>query len=36
MNYKEEIIKKVNSIESSAMLKYIYAVITTYLKSRGF
>lgn len=33
--YREKIIEMVNRIESKSTLKYIYAVITAYLKSRG-
>ena len=34
--YKEKIIEMVNDISNKSTLKYIYIVISTYLKSRGF
>jgi hypothetical protein len=33
--YKEEIIKLINGIENLGVLKYIYEIVKTYLKSRG-
>lgn len=35
-DYKEQIIKMVEKINSNSILKYIYTVISSYLKSRGF
>ena len=33
--YKDEIIKLISGIESTSILKYIYSIISSYLKSRG-
>ena len=33
--YREKIIEMINKVESKSTLKYIYAVISAYLKSRG-
>ena len=34
-DYKKKIIEMVNNINNKSTLKYIYIVISTYLKSRG-
>lgn len=34
--YKEKISEMINGINSISILKYIYSVISAYLKSRGF
>lgn len=33
--YRGKIIEMINKVESKSTLKYIYAVISAYLKSRG-
>ena len=33
--YREKIIEMINKVESKSTLKYIYAVISAYLKSSG-
>lgn len=33
--YKQKIIDVINSVKNVSILKYIYTIITTYLKSRG-
>lgn len=35
MEYKEKIIEMVNKINNEGKLKYIYFVLSAYLKSRG-
>lgn len=32
--YKEKIIKLINGIDSNSTLKYIYVIISSYLKNR--
>jgi hypothetical protein len=34
-DYKERIIEMISKVDSKSALRYIYAVISTYLKSRG-
>lgn len=34
-DYKKKIFELIDKIESNSILKYIYTVISSYLKSRG-